>query len=629
MLREYGYDVRTVDYWLREATSEDGVWFARWATDQLLKFKMSNRVTGYVWASWILLQLRDAMDDFQRVTVEADDVNARDGVQDVEAKRFNDLLSLLEKMLNSTREFLRTNPKSRIDIEELLSTANESDIICMGNDFSIRLTYRDMRNTQRMSHSACYKVISGHRVARLRARKHCVPVENAIRIMLQVIPQLDWETLQHVGFGDWCETLTNYGFAAYANTLERYILEHKDWHDTGSATPLSVVSHSLRTPAAIFPLDAHPPPSFGAETLGQKNDDDDDDHFSTLGSKEWEDVMLSAKHNSHQPVDLPSNSQQTFEQLFQPGRAQPGEISRSRGLTYDRSDRSTKRTPSLEKNESDYSQQSTPRPMKRIRMTKDIVDNDDFGVFEQVTPRPIKRAQMDMGTLGGALVDVESGRDNASSPEVAPPTIEGSDPVAIVSPSGRAEKGDTGKAAGIKDEEKLVMMWVDDAETVGHKDHFGNDGLNEKLVLMWVDGAERVEDKDHFGNDGFIEGNAMGDTATTAREDANADIGLADNKGQEHVGGSGKPIKSKRAPKKGDSIEAANAAKHDVTHGKIPAGVNDDLMENDDQPSRSNPTRWQDAYAEYQSWPRDLKIYDEIGTKLINGFRNDMLKCLS
>ena len=94
----------------------------------------------------------------------------------------------------------------------------------------------------------------------------------------------------------------------------------------------------------------------------------------------------------------------------------------------------------------------------------------------------------------------------------------------IVSPSGRAEKGDTGKAAGIK--------------------------IEEKLVMMWVDGAERVEDKDHFGNDGLIEGNAMGDTATTAREDANADIGLADNKGQEHAGGSGSESRARERPRR-------------------------------------------------------------------------------
>ena len=270
MIRQYGYDVRTVDHWLKEALSGDGVWFARWATDQLLKFKMSNKVTDYVWASWVLLQLKDVMDYFQRVTVEADNVIARDGMQDTEAKRFDDLFSLLEEIFNSTREFLRTTPKSRVGIEELLSIANESDIVCMGNDFSIRLTYRDMRNTQRMSRSACYKVISGHLVARLRARKHCVPVENAIRIMLQVIPQLDWETLRHIHFGDWCEMLTNYGFAAYADSLERYILEHKDWLDTGGATPLSVVSHSLRTPSVLFPLDPRPPPSFDSQSQGQR-----------------------------------------------------------------------------------------------------------------------------------------------------------------------------------------------------------------------------------------------------------------------------------------------------------------------------------------------------------------------
>lgn len=504
MIRQYGYDVRTVDHWLKEALSGDGVWFARWATDQLLKFKMSNKVTDYVWASWVLLELKDVMDYFQRVTVEADNTIARDGMQDTEAKRFDDLFSLLEEMLNSTREFLQTTPKSRVGIEELLSIAHESDIVCMGNDFSIRLTYRDMRNTQRMSRSACYKVISGHLVARLRARKHSVPVENAIRIMLQVIPLLDWETLQHIHFGDWCETLTNYGFAAYADTLGRYILEYKDWLDVGGVTPLSVVSHSLRTPSAVFPLDPRPPPSFDPESPGQKNDDDDDDDFSTPGSKEWEDVMLSAKRNPHQPVNLSSNYQPTFEQLFQPGRAQPGEVSRSRGLTYDRSDRSTKRTPSVKSNESDSSQESTPRPVKRVRVIKERIGNGDSVTFGQATPRPRKASQMDMGTLSGALADVQRGRANAPSAEVIAPTIERSDPVTVASPNGRGDLHDTEAAGAIEHDDDVVMLGVEGADKFGdHMVQKESKGVHKK--------GDSIEDADAAKYDDAHEDNPAGD----------------------------------------------------------------------------------------------------------------------
>jgi hypothetical protein len=110
---------------------------------------------------------------------------------------------------------------------------------------------------------------------------------------------------------------------------------------------------------------------------------------------------------------------------------------------------------------------------------------------------------MDMGTLSGALADVQRGRTNAPSVEVIAPTIERSDPVTVTSPSGRGDLHDT----------------------------------------------------------------------EAARDD-------------------------------------------------------DDPVVNDDQPSEVNPTKWRDTYAEYKSWPRDLKVYGKINLILHNGVRKDMLKCL-
>lgn len=443
MMREYDYDVETVEGWQREAVSDDGVWFVRWVTDHLLRFKMSRKVTQYVWASWILIELESFMNDLDKMTVEADNAIIRDGLQDTEATRFNDMLSLLEQMFNFTRESLQKTPGSRFGMDELLNIANESDIVCLGHDFSLHLTYRTMRQTQRLAPGVCFKVIAGHVIARLRERKYSLPVDNAVLIMLQVIPQLDWYTLSDIDLIDWFETLRKYGFAANADTLEVAILQHKDFLDVGGATPLSVVSHSLRTPTAILPLDHRPPLSRGYENPSQKDDDDHDDDddgkLSEPGSQEWVDVKLSTERSPYPPVDFASKDQQTFEQLFQPGRAQPGQgIGRSRlgGLIYDRSDGGSKKTPrpSLESNYSDFSRQSTPRPMKKVRTNMDASQAPG-----QSTPRPMKRGRRDMSIVSGALVDDQRDRDDVSNAEDVAPIMEGSDPVTLESPS---EKGD-------------------------------------------------------------------------------------------------------------------------------------------------------------------------------------------
>jgi len=73
----------------------------------------------------------------------------------------------------------------------------------------------------------------------------------------------------------------------------------------------------------------------------------------------------------------------------------------------------------------------------------------------------------------------------------------------------------------------------------------------------------------------------------------------------------------------------AGIAEPNLADGAAAAEAEDGGIGSNDQPSEANPTKWQDIYAEYYSWPRNLKIYDEIETTLYNGVRRDMLKCLS
>lgn len=60
--------------------------------------------------------------------------------------------------------------------------------------------------------------------------------------------------------------------------------------------------------------------------------------------------------------------------------------------------------------------------------------------------------------------------------------------------------------------------------------------------------------------------------------------------------------------------------------GDNQSSSNDDQADEADQP---NPRKWRDAYKEYKSWPRDLKIYGKVDLILQNGLRRDLPKCLS
>ena len=64
MLREFDYEVKTIDKWHREAEKGDIAWFVRLITDYLLKYKISDGITHYVWASWVSMGSTEVMEAF-------------------------------------------------------------------------------------------------------------------------------------------------------------------------------------------------------------------------------------------------------------------------------------------------------------------------------------------------------------------------------------------------------------------------------------------------------------------------------------------------------------------------------------------------------------------------------------
>lgn len=311
MTRRYGYTVAEVDAWHQDAIGCDGVWFVRWVTDHILNFLTTRRVTDYVWAAYIVMHLSDVMEELQAKTVEADKAISLKGQKEVEATRSNNMLSLLEDLFKRTEDALRSDGDSHVGMDELLWIANEADIICMQTDLNLQLTYASMKKEQNLERHICFKVIFGHLINRLEKRNHSLPVDNAVKIMLRVIPRLDEYTVSMIPLQKWRSTLKKYGFAVHADTLTVGIAIEPHLR-SGAATPESVVSHSLRTPAAILqvydralPVYDRQPPSRGYETPTPRNvDDDDDGDDFTPGSQDWIDVKMSVQGSpAYPPID--------------------------------------------------------------------------------------------------------------------------------------------------------------------------------------------------------------------------------------------------------------------------------------------------------------------------------------
>jgi len=438
--REYRYDVKTARQWYNEAVVNNSpVWFARWATDHLLNFLISGRVSNNTWTTWYLMELSDVMDDFEKATESFDQAIINGRLQEVEATRFDELLNLLTECFSYTEQSLKETRDSNTGIEELLGIANESDIVCLQNDLNLRLTYRDMRQTQCLPRHVCFRVISGHVIERLKARKHSVPVDNALRNMLKVIPELDEYILSKIPLEDWYATLKKCGFAVNAATLAMGI-QNEHFLRSAPATPASVVSHSQRTPRALLPLDHRPSPleyiptpikktvvdngDDDANDDGNDEKDDDEDKIEFEDEDEddnedWVGVNLSVRKLSpYPPVDPSPEWKHTFKSLFQPGYAQTSEgtgNSRASGLRYDRSYTKRKSTPSVCSQDSDSSGRSTPQPMKRRRANMGTTASNGSGLSEISIRRPMKRGRMSMGTLSSASDGVQSGFGNVTS----------------------------------------------------------------------------------------------------------------------------------------------------------------------------------------------------------------------
>ena len=247
------------------------------------------------------------------------------------------------------------------------------------------------------------------------------------------------------------------------------------------------------------------------------------------------------------------------------------------------------------------------------------INSGEMEIFAQSTLRLIKTARVSMDTIASVLIDVQSRLDNASGAKIFARVVEDSDLLSQSFSDGSGGADSTSKAAAPVDDgnmffDKIGGNGQKKVETSPEVEQEG-EGHNDK------DAAKGAEVQGANG-DHIIGGNeTMGDDTAASPKHDNAATTAADNEGK--VEGSGKQKKSSKAQKVGNIIEPADAHVDDT------AREDGGRMDNDDQRSESNLTHSEGAYAEYNSWPRDLKIYDQIKTTLFNGVRKDMLKCLS
>ena len=218
--------------------------FVRWATNQILSPRLMDKIPSSDWSDRILEQFQDVAAELQRATTEIDNEIVRKRQLGAEGIRFDALHDLLEKCFSYTEEHLRVH-NSRIGVDALGMIANEIDIIdCMKSGNNLRGQYVAMRQTGEARH-ICFQHTAQLVLKRLKERGHPIPLDNALRNMLKVVPDLDALTLETLCVQDWYMTLVDHGMAAEAEAFDTAM--DKNQSESGASTPKGKRSASVQS----------------------------------------------------------------------------------------------------------------------------------------------------------------------------------------------------------------------------------------------------------------------------------------------------------------------------------------------------------------------------------------------
>lgn len=245
--------------------------FVRWAVDRILPPRLMSRIPRDLWAQHVLDALRDVTAELQRATKEIDDEIARKGLHHAVSIRSNDLLQLLGECLKYTEQYLKVqdeeklrrnsaeqhqktedDEKCRLGVDDLALIANDTDLVCcMQSDVHLRKEYYDLRK-MKVPRNVCFRNMGRMVLKRLRDRGHSIPLDNAVRVMLGVIPKLDALTLETLPFQEWYENLLGHGLDIEAEAFYTAMKNHPTLHK-GAVTPTGKRSASVQG-ATYMPL---------------------------------------------------------------------------------------------------------------------------------------------------------------------------------------------------------------------------------------------------------------------------------------------------------------------------------------------------------------------------------------
>lgn len=238
--------------------------FVRWAVDRILPPRLVSKIPRDLLAQHVLDALRDVTAELQRATKEIDDEIARKGLHHAVSIRSNDLLQFLGECLKYTEQYLKVQDEEelrrnsaeqhqktddverhRLGVDDLALIANDTDLVyCMQSDVHLCREYYNLRK-MKVPRNICFRNM-GRMVLKCPGdRGHSIPLDNAVPIMLQVIPKLDALTLETLPFQEWYETLLGHSLTTEAEAFNTAMKNRPTLHK-GAVAPKGKRSASLQ-----------------------------------------------------------------------------------------------------------------------------------------------------------------------------------------------------------------------------------------------------------------------------------------------------------------------------------------------------------------------------------------------
>ena len=296
--------------------------YFRWAVERILHPRLMSQISSTSWGRKVLDEMTSVTAELQRATAEIDSDIMRKGQQKAEGVRFNALLDLLEECFRYTGRHLRVHieHQSRLGVDELGIIANEIDIVyCSQQATNLCGKYLKMREKKEPRH-ICFKHIAQRVIERLANIEHSILLDNALRVMLKVIPTLDALILETLCAQDWYMTLKDHGMIDEAEAFHAAMDDNpslhsdantpKDKRSTYAQSSIHMPSASMKGDTYFHHTGDYSPRRKPQTVVSAVEDDDDDESTSSAPT-----VRNGTERAPVAPVEstLPKNKVDSWE----------------------------------------------------------------------------------------------------------------------------------------------------------------------------------------------------------------------------------------------------------------------------------------------------------------------------